>query len=381
MANPAEASVLRTRVRRRRAARAGVAGIAALAVMSTSGWLIQQALGQENDAPPAEETTAAEEPTSKTPTTPDESTTSTAAEETPVSEPLPEFGELVGATMDLSSFIPGSDVDQVCPTDGVELQDGTTGEYMRDTGTVALLEVVHTPLSEGGEDRAVAFLGCRFGEAAAYQAVTLAEGENGDWIVDQQLIHSQMNADRPYDIMADPEYGVLVAVAEIYACCDTDPDELDYWIERIRLDDAGDVDSERLEESDVAGLTNITDLSLTLTVTTTGEEGVWTVSASVRNEGDRTSAPFDLTSCATIDTIEWPSEIEHCNSDTEWVETFDALEPDAEWEEDWEVTVAPSAEWQNQVFIRMSIEPNLLADGIARDQDGDDNSVYYEFTP
>jgi hypothetical protein len=387
MVEPPAVAAIRGKVRRRRAVRVTVAAVAALALVAPASWMLQQAATAEEREQPvvADDTTsetAAADPTSPdaAPTTPAETgeTGTEGEEQQPV---LPTFEDLVGTVMDLPSFMPGNDmVDQACPVDGAELEDGGKREFMRATGRVALLEVVHAPMSAGGEERAIAFLGCRFAEAAAFQAVVVAEGEEGGWVAEEQLIHSKANADSPYDLMADADYGVLVGVAEQYACCDMDPDELDYWVERIRIDDDGEVVSEQLEDADLGDRSRITDLSIAVEVTETEAEGVWTVTATVRNEGDRTSAPFYLISCAMTDTIEWPQPIEDCWSDTEGFERFGALEPGAKWQQTWEVTVTPSSEARDGMYFSMSIEPDRLAEGIARDPESDNNRVHYEFT-
>ncbi|MCC3763826.1 hypothetical protein K3N28_12195 [Glycomyces sp. TRM65418] len=377
MANPAEASVLRARVRRRRTARAGVAGVAAVAVLSASGWLMQHALGQDTDPPPADdETTAAVEPTptAEDPTSPAETTT-TAEEEHVEAPVLPEFDDLAGTAMDLFSFMPGASIDGICRTDGAELVDGRTGDPMRSTGQVVLLEVVHAPMTDGGQEQAVAFLGCRFAEAAAFQAVLLAEDGNGGWEAAAQLIHSKANADRPYDIAAHPDYGVLIGVAERYMCCAGDPDAIDYWVERAVLDDVGNPVLDRLAESEVpSGF--FADLAVTVDAIETADAGVWTLTVTVRNNGSDASGRYRLSGCLDAG-IEADADFVECFEGGTALGDIDGLDVGETYTATWTVTVAATGD---SAYARFTVEADTRSEpGIVRDVVLADNEAFFDF--
>jgi hypothetical protein len=386
MIEPSEASAIHGRVRRRRATRVAVAGIAALALAVPTGWALQQAAtAEERDVPIADEpsewpseyavTHEIEEPS------PSEEASPQGDEESLETGPLPTFDDLVGTTLDLPSFMPGHDlVDQACPVGGATLEDGTTGGYMQGGGRIGLLEVLHVPMTEaGGRELPVLFLGCRFAEAAAYQAVVLDQSEGtGEWYVGAQLITSESNADSPYDIAATPPgvgYGVLIGVAERYACCGTDPDELDHWVEQVTLDDQFAPVRHRFEDG------GIPDLSLQVSATEE-EAGVWTVSALIVNEGGAASGDYFLSACADPGEIQAEFTVQDCDeAGMKPVATIGSLEPGEEHSLSWEVTVAPAGEWTDGAYIWFEIAPDTFtAEGIARDLVVADNDAFFEFT-
>jgi len=383
MVEPPAVAAIHGKVRRRRAVRVTVAAVAALALAAPASWMLQQvANADEQDRPVvADDATSAtaEEATTPAaaPTTPaetEESDTEDGEQEQPV---LPTFDELVGTELDLPSFMPGNDmVDQACPVDGAVLEDGTTGEYMNGGGRIGLLEAVNAPMTEaGGRELPVLFLGCRFGEAAAYQAVVLDQAEGtGDWYAAAQLITSKPDADSPYDLAPAPDFGVLVGVAEAYACCDMDPDDLDYWVERITLD--GDFAPVRTEVAEGA----LPDLAVTVEATATGDAGVWTVTATIRNDGEAASADYHLTACADPNEVSAEFVIVECG-DARPTEDMNGLEPGEEYTTSWEIHVAPSSEWIDGAYLWVEIAPNTaVAGGIARDATLADNAASVEFT-
>lgn len=384
MVEPPAVAAIHGKVRRRRTVRVTVAAVAALALVAPASWMLQQvANADEQDKPVvADDSTSAiaEETTTPAaaPTTPaetEEADTEDGEQEQPV---LPTFDELVGTEIDLPSFMPGNDmVDQACPVDGAVLEDGTTGEYMQGEGRIGLLEVVNAPMTgAGGRELPVLFLGCRFGEAAAYQAVVLDQSEGtGDWYAAAQLIASKPDADSPYDLALAPDYGVLVGVAENYACCDMDPDALDYWVERITLDD--DFEAVRTEVAEGP----LPDLAITVEATETDEPGVWTVTATIRNDGEAASDDYHLSACADPNEISAEFEVVECGVDAPVIEDMNGLAPGEEHTTSWEVHVVPSSEWMDGAYLWLDISPNTVtADGIARDQTLADNKATYEFT-
>lgn len=285
MVEPPAVADIRGRVRRRRTTRVVLAAVAALALVAPASWMLQQdATAEEQEQPVIADDGTAETADSESgkPQEPTPSAEHTLEADSEATEPPPllSFDDLLGATFDLPSFMPDEPmVDSACVTGGAVLQDGTEPNAGDETGRINLLEVVHAPLTEGGHDQTIAFLGCRFAEASAFQAVVI-EPDGDDWVANTQLIVSKSNADSPYDIAAADGYGVLVGVAEHFACCDMIPDELEYWIEKVTLDDAGEPVSEHLGEG------ALPDLSVQVFATEdTAVEGRWTVSVLIVNVG------------------------------------------------------------------------------------------------
>lgn len=384
MVEPPDAAVIRGKVRRRRVARVAVAGVAALALIAPASWMLQQAAtAEERDTPEVADdtnTTVVEEeqPTEAEEAAPSEDAETETEVESYDDDDLPTVEDLVGTTIDgLSSFMPGNDmVDQACPVDGAVLEDGTTGGYMDGGGRIGLLEVVHVQMSpDGGRELPVLLLGCRFGEAAAYQVVLLDQSEgDGHWYFWEQLAASKMNADSPYDIAPGPDYGVLIGIAERYACCGTDPDSLEYRVELASLDVSEPV-LERVEEGPLP------DLAVTVEATETDEAGVWTVEAAVRNDGDEASGDYHLIVCADPNEIAADFEVVDCGIDAPAIEDMNGLAPGEEYTASWEVTVAPSSEWIDGAYLWLEIAPNTFnAEGIARDRTLADNTATVEFT-
>lgn len=387
MVEPPAVAAIRGKVRRRRATRVAVAAVAALALVAPASWMLQQAAtAEERDTPQVADdgtnaVVEAEQPTEVEEPAPSEDPTPDGEEGSVQSDSPPTFEDLVGTTLDWQSAIP---VDaslgmapQDCMAEGAVLEDGRTGDYMEDTYRIGLLEVVHTPMTEGGRDLPVLHLGCRFGEAAAYWVVVLDQAEgDGSWYPAALIRASQMNADSPYDIAPGTDHGVLVGVAERYVCCDMDPDELEYWVESISLD------SDFRPVISVVDEGVLPDLAVTVEATKTDEEGVWTVRATIRNNGEATSGNYDLSACAD------PAEIKDvefafgdCLDGKTLIEDIGPLEPGEEHTTSWEVTVAPSSAWVDGAFLWFAIAPNTFtADGIARDQTFADNEAFVEFT-
>lgn len=389
MVEPPDARVIRGKVRRRRVTRVAVAGVAALALLAPASWMLQQAAtAEERDTPEVADdtntTVVEEEPTKAEEPTPSEDATPDGEEEDSLFDEPPTFDDLIGTTLDLPSFMPGNEmVDQACPVDGAVLEDGTTGGYMDGGGRIGLLEVVHARMMEDSDrEFAVLFLGCRFGEAAAFQVVVLEQSEgDGSWYVGAQLIASKSNADSPYDIVAAPPgvgYGVLIGFAESYACCGTDPDDLDYWVEMVSLDRDFEPVRATFDESAHP------DLAITVEATETDEAGVWTVRATIRNNSSGSySGLYDLSACADpaeIKEVEFP--FGDCSEDGMTViEDIGSLDPGEEHTTSWQVTVAPSSEWTDGAYLWFAIAPNTLsADWIARDETFADNEAFVEFT-
>jgi hypothetical protein len=287
--------------------------------------------------------------------------------------------------MDLPSFKAGSDIfDQTCVVDGAEIADGRDDTGM-DAGVVYLQEVVHTPMTEDGPERAAAFLGCRVAETLAFQAVLLGEDGNGGWEVAAPLIAAELEGDAPYDMAADPDYGVLVGVASSVACCGTFADDLDYWVERARLDDAGEPVLERIEEGDLSA-SAITDLSIAVEAEPADAEREWLVTVTVRNEGGRTSAPFDADACG--EDLEADAGLIRCIAAGEpYTVSAPALEPGETFTVEWIVNVPPSGEWSDDTLaaggptLWVRVDPILQgSDVLVRDDLTANNGDSHQFT-
>lgn len=381
MVEPVDATAIHGQLRRRRATRGALAaGACALLVAGPAGWWLQVSDGAELDPLPAGEQTTEIAVEQQTPTEPAPETTAEEQSRDVGGEeeaaPPPAFDDLVGGEMDLPSFNPGDDLmDQACPVDNAELVDGSTGRPFA-TGQVNLLEVVTTPLREGGPERAVMFLGCRFAEASAFQAVALTQRDDGGWTAGEQLITSKSNADSPYDIAPAADYGLLVGVAERFVCCDMDPDELDYWVERIRIDaETGAIDQQRLEEDDVdSGV--FTNLTVMVEWEPTDEADVYEVKLTVENEGPEESGYYMISACAYLDEIEFDVAVHDCDEGRLWVEKVDPLSVGETHTTTWIATVAADADRSEGIHTWFAIEPvTFEASGIVRDGTFADNKA------
>ncbi|MFC3491811.1 hypothetical protein [Glycomyces rhizosphaerae] len=267
---------LRRRMHRHRAGRVAAAGVAAAVLAVPGGWMFQQNVAAD------EQETADEQTPEQTPepTITDENRVLT--EEERYLNLLGPSVDLIGAELDLPSFVPGdADVDAVCGRDGVVLGDGRHEEPV-EPGSLFLKEALPGTLAgDGGDWAEVGLFGCRYGEETLYQAVVLEEESDGTWVAREQIVHSVPGGESPQYLQSTDEDGVLIGFAERY---DPAANDLAYWIESVGFDAAGAPVREKLAELDEAGFS---DTSVEVAATETEEAGIWTVTVEVRNNGPR----------------------------------------------------------------------------------------------
>jgi hypothetical protein len=262
------------KAKRRRTGRVTVAGVAAVALTGTATWAFQQAGAAE------EQETANEQAAEQT-TAPDE--TPMSREEERYLDMLGAGTDLVGAELDLPSFVPGNaDVDAVCGRDDVVLADGRHEEPL-EPGAVFVKESMAGTLAGdgGGWTEEVGLFGCRYGEETLYQAVVLAEVEKDRWEAREQIVHSIPGGESPQYLQSSYDDGILIGFAERY---DPAANDLAYWIESVGFDAEGAPVRDVLADLDGSGCS---DLSVRFTGAETEESGVWTVTLEIRNNGPR----------------------------------------------------------------------------------------------
>jgi hypothetical protein len=266
-----DADRLWRKAKHRRIGQVAAAGAAVIALTGSATWAFQQHV-------PAEEQETANQ------TTPLETVPDEPGEEKEIFLDMLGAGpDLVGAELDLPSFVPGNaDVDAVCGPDGVVLGDGTFEEPV-ENGAVFLVQATYATLYEDRDKNGyeIGLFGCRYGEETLYQAVTLEEVEDDTWEAREQLVHSEPGGESPQYMVWTEEHDLVIGFAERY---DGEADDLRYWAEHVGLDADGALVREPLAELGGAGYS---DLSVDIDAVETEEPGIWTVTVGVRNIGPR----------------------------------------------------------------------------------------------
>ncbi|MEU6249190.1 hypothetical protein [Glycomyces sp. NPDC047010] len=266
------------KARRRRIGRTAAAGAAALALLAPAGWLLANTAGADDRsaAPPA-----AEQTTDDGTPFPDEDP-NTIWE----GDVLPAPEEIIGAAITLPSFGSGSD----CQTEDAVIADGTFAPPAED-GAVYLKQLTPATLTGvPGTAEAVGLFGCATGGDTALQAVVLTETEldSKTWEATLQLTRSEPG--RSPQLLSYDGDGLIVGYAEQYPAGDDVP----YWFELIRLDDAGAPAAEHLGDLGTAGYA---DLDVTIGAQPAGEDGEYRLTVSVRNDGPRTAIGYNVSVC------------------------------------------------------------------------------------
>ncbi|WP_112133810.1 hypothetical protein [Glycomyces dulcitolivorans] len=270
------------KAKRRRIGRVAVASAAALALLVPAGWLLANTAGA--DGPEAAE----EPPPVWTAPAPEGNGPNTRSDML-----VKGYETLVGAVVDLPSFIPGNDeVDEICQVDDAVVVPGWV-EVPDEEGAVFLREYTSLVPAMDAAPIPVALLGCDYGDGTAFQVVTLAD-EGDQWSTIAQYAHTEADGAVPLEITgSDEPFGeIKVGFAERY---DPEANDLDYWFETITLDAAGDPVSTPAGDLDVEGFS---DLNIDLAAMATGEAGVWDFTATIRNDGPRDATGYEVYMCA-----------------------------------------------------------------------------------
>jgi hypothetical protein len=274
------------KAKRRRIGRVAVASAAALALLAPAGWLLANTAG-------ADKPEAAEEPPPVwTAPAPEGNGPNSMSEML-----LPGYETLVGAVVDLPSFIPGDDeVDEVCQTEDAVVVPGWA-EIPDEVGAVFLREyrfVPNSTLQSAAEEEPVplALLGCDYGDGTAFQVVSLSD-DGDQWSTVAQYAHTEADGTVPLQLLGsdEAETGVEIGFAERY---DPEADDLDYWFETITIDAAGDPVRTPAGDLDVEGFS---DLNIDIAAAATGQEGVWDFTATIRNDGPRDATGYEVYMC------------------------------------------------------------------------------------
>ncbi|WP_344491574.1 hypothetical protein, partial [Glycomyces endophyticus] len=202
------------------------------------------------------------------------------------------YEDLVGAVVDLPSFLPGDDeVDEACPTEEAVVVPGWA-DTPDETGAVFLKEYATVRFTEGGEQFPLALLGCDHGDGTAFQVVALSHVD-GQWSTLAQLAATRADGAVPAwaapAIGLDP--GVTIGFTERY---DPGADDLDYWFESVTLDAEGEPVRTPVDGFDAEGYA---DLDVTMAAAATDEPGVWDLTATVRNDGPRDATGYEVYLC------------------------------------------------------------------------------------
>lgn len=383
MVDPVDSAVIHGRVRRRRTTKGALAAaLAALIVAVPAVWWLQDSNGQEVDPRPAEETT---DETSTAETSPAEGGTGTGAvpegQESNVDAPvLPVFGDLVGAEIELPSFVPGSDgYDSACPVSPAVPSDGTpdagAGEWYpnADDGPVRLLKVIHTPLEEGGPVQAVALFGCSPSESMMRQAVVIAGDGDGGWEVTEEVARGDITEFPLWDIAPAATAGVLLLVPEREPTGRYEETVLDYDVFRYRTgEELADVTAD-------AYLWGVTDLAVAVEKTDNGD-GTWTLALTVTNSGDHESQGIELALCASESLgADGPEPVPACMGELRGAAVLDPLVPGDATTLEWTLTPKPFDEWSGDeqaggLYFSAWMRPIAYSvDGFVFDPNGENN--------
>ncbi|MEU5157572.1 hypothetical protein [Glycomyces sp. NPDC021274] len=248
-----DADRLWRKAKRRRVGRVAVAGVAALALAAPATWLLANTAGagepqQPLAQPGAPESTAAE-------TSPEE--TPPAFEFVPDDDPV-DANDIIGATVDMPSFVPGDqDVEAACGSGDTVVADGTyhgagvSGDAEEGEAFLLLVTTaVVTPedradvadgLAHAADLSLVAYFGCDAGDEFVFQVVVLEESGDGTWGA-QQLVHSQPGGTVIKGAMAGDGLQLLVGFAERWDPTATSAEsETEHWIESVQLEEDGTV--------------------------------------------------------------------------------------------------------------------------------------------
>jgi hypothetical protein len=242
------------KAKRRRAGQVAAAGVAALALVAPASWLLANAAGADEPQPSAPQAGA----NGTAETTEDEA----AREEEllPEVEFLPDEDpvdatDLMGATVDMPSFVPGDDdVEAVCGSgdtvvvDGMYHGAGESGDpeegesFILLTTNAVVTEADRVDIADGvaswGDLSLVGYFGCDAGDEFVFQVVVLEEDGDGTWTA-RQVVHSQPGGEVIKGVMADGGE-LLVGFAERWDPSATGPDsDTEHWIESVRLDEEG----------------------------------------------------------------------------------------------------------------------------------------------
>jgi hypothetical protein len=334
------------KAKRRRIGRVAVASAATLALLVPAGWLVVNVAGADGPEAAEEQTIP---PVWTAPAVGD-------GEDIRSDSLAPGFDALVGATVDLPSFLPGDDeVDEVCRTDGAVVIPGWAGTP-DEVGAVFLKQYYTVALATDEAPIPVALLGCDYGDSTAFQVVALSH-DAGQWSTVAQFAHTEEDGAVPRQLLGsgEDEVGLTIGYAERY---DPGADDLDYWFESVTLDAAGDPVSEPAGDFDAEGYT---DLDLSIAATETGEAGVWNLTATVYNDGPRTATGYEVIICGwELSDIDMDLELQPCvNPDCvdtgdgcpsvrEAVAVIDDLGVGESFTYEWTVTI-DLAQWQTHL--------------------------------
>ncbi|WP_205324323.1 hypothetical protein [Glycomyces sp. YM15] len=245
---------LRRKARRRRIGRTAAAGTAALALIAPATWLLADVAGAGERSPQpyagaTGDATVSEEPDAS-PEEPEPSI-EFLFEEDPV-----DAGDLMGATVDMPSFVPGNgEVEAVCGSgdtvvvDGMYHGAGESGEVEEGEAFV----LVTTQAVVTAEDRIdiadgtaayadlslVGYFGCDYGREFVFQVVVLEATGDGTWKA-EQLVHSQPGGEVIKGAITGDDGELLVGFAERWdPGAGPEDTDTEHWIEHVRLDDEG----------------------------------------------------------------------------------------------------------------------------------------------
>lgn len=243
------------KAKRRRAGRIAAAGAAALALFAPVSWLLANTAGAGEPQPPAPHAgangsteTAEEEAVREEDLLPE-------VEFLPDEDPVAVY-DLVGATVDMPSFVPGDgDVEAVCGSGDTVVADGmyhgagesgdpAEGEaFLLLTTDAVVTEEDRVDIADGeaawGDLSLVGYFGCDAGDEFVFQVVVLEEDGDGTWTA-TQVVHSQPGGEVIKGVIAGDGGELLVGFAERWDPSATGPDsDTEHWIERVRLDATG----------------------------------------------------------------------------------------------------------------------------------------------
>ncbi|MFC4335812.1 hypothetical protein [Salininema proteolyticum] len=317
-ADPMPVRLVRRKAKRRKAVRRSA--VTALAVVATAVpvglWGVGAQLGGSGDAAngsvqpteSAQDDTGEEQPQDVTvPETAQEGVV--LESETDAGSMLPTVDDFIGTTIDLPSFAEGTDrqeeVDAVCSTEDVVLEDGTpagVGPYDHDRAPEGSVWVSKTVFAAGAETAQAVLVGCEYNAEFIRQAL-LVEGdaENG-WTVEKRVAGSLDGYGDLFDIGAlGGSYKRLgLAFDESEGCCGGAPLEESTRVMEYRPGEEDElVDTSELPFNDIA------DVKVDISVERTSFDG-WEAVVEAENLSDNPSVPFDVyLSCESLALLGW----------------------------------------------------------------------------
>lgn len=243
------------KAKRRRIGRTAAAGTAALALIAPATWLLANVAGADEQVPPQQAGANGAAETTEDETTPEEPDPSIEflADEDPV-----DATDLMGATVDMPSFVPGDgDVEAVCGSgdtvvvDGMYHGAGESGDpeegeaFILLTTTAVVTEEDRIDIADGVASYAdlsfVGYFGCDAGDEFVFQAVVLEETGDGTWEA-EQLVHSQPGGEVIKGVITGDGGELLVGFAERWdPGAGPDDTDTEHWIEHIQLNEEGAV--------------------------------------------------------------------------------------------------------------------------------------------